>query len=210
MVAAQVDHHAVALDLADTASSRTARCAGTSATPALDHRGRPRGRGVLAEGGPLVVDTGKHTGRSADDKFVVREPASEERIWWGKVNKPLEPGSYERLRAKVAAYLGERDLYVVDAFAGADPAHRIARPGRDAERRTTRSSPGRCSSRPSDEELATFAPEALVLHAPGVEADPASDGTRTGTFIALHPTAARGADRRDRSTRARSRSRSSR
>ena len=85
-----------------------------------------RGEGVLAHGGPLVVDTGKHTGRSAEDKFVVREPASEERIWWGKVNQPLEEERFDGLRAKVAAYLGGRELYVVDAFAGADPEHRIA------------------------------------------------------------------------------------
>jgi len=66
-----------------------------------------REEGVLACGGPLVVDTGRHTGRAAEDKFVVREPGSEDRIWWGKVNQPIDEAHFEGLRAKVASYLGE-------------------------------------------------------------------------------------------------------
>jgi phosphoenolpyruvate carboxykinase (ATP) len=145
------------------------------------------GAGVLAEGGALVVDTGEKTGRSADDKYVVREPGSEERIWWGKVNKPLEPGSFERLRAKVVSHLDGRDLYVVDAYAGADPAHRLSL------RVVTPSAYHALFAQimfiPTEpDELEGFTPDAVVLHAPEVEADPATDGTRTGTFIALHPT----------------------
>ena len=147
------------------------------------------GAGVLAEGGALVVDTGKKTGRSADDKFLVREPGSEARIWWGKVNKPLEPASFERLRAKVVSHLDGRDLYVVDAYAGADPAHRMAL------RVVTASAYHALFAQimfilPEPEELAGFSPDALVLHAPEVEADPETDGTRSGTFIAVHPTRA--------------------
>ena len=85
-----------------------------------------RGEAQLAEGGPLVVDTGEHTGRSPLDKFIVREPGSEDRIWWGNVNQPIEEDRFEGLRAKVVSYLDEQDVYVVDAFAGADPAHRLA------------------------------------------------------------------------------------
>ena len=84
-----------------------------------------RGDGRLAEGGPLAVDTGKHTGRSPKDKFVVREPGSEERIWWGDVNAEISEEHFEGLREKVVEHIGESDVYVVDAFAGADPA-RIA------------------------------------------------------------------------------------
>nr|MBA2643584.1 phosphoenolpyruvate carboxykinase (ATP) [Actinomycetota bacterium] len=84
------------------------------------------GDGQIAEGGPLVVDTGAHTGRSPKDKFIVREPGSEDRIWWSDVNASITPAHFERLRERVAAHLGEGDVYVVDAFAGADPAHRIA------------------------------------------------------------------------------------
>src|SRR5881296_3933265 len=85
-----------------------------------------RGEGRLAEGGPLVVDTGRHTGRSPNDKFVVREPGSEERIWWGDVNRPIDEGAFDQLRDRVATYLGGCELYVVDAYAGAHPAHRLA------------------------------------------------------------------------------------
>jgi phosphoenolpyruvate carboxykinase (ATP) len=142
------------------------------------------GTGILAEGGPLVVDTGKHTGRSPDDKFVVREPGSESRIWWGKVNRPLEEEKFEHLRKNVAAHLGSRDLYVIDAYAGADPAHRLA------VRVVTPSAFHALFARTmfilADED--DFEPDAIVLHAPEVEADPETDGTRSGTFIALHPT----------------------
>src|ERR671923_2119211 len=82
-----------------------------------------RGEGRLAEGGALVVDTGRHTGRSPKDKFVVREPGSESRIWWGEVNAEISEEDFEGLRDKVTARLSEGDVYVIDAFAGADPAH---------------------------------------------------------------------------------------
>jgi phosphoenolpyruvate carboxykinase (ATP) len=146
-----------------------------------------RGEGKLAEGGPLVVDTGRFTGRSPKDKFVVLEPGSGERIWWGTVNQPLPVDRFEALRDKVVAHLDASELYVVDAFAGADPAHRLA----------VRVVTGRAYHalfsktmfiEPTADELAAFRPQALVLHAPEVEADPEVDGTRTGTFVVLHPT----------------------
>ena len=84
------------------------------------------GDGALAHGGPLVVDTGKFTGRSPKDKFVVDEPGSQERIWWGEINHPLPEDRFHGLRTKVVEHLdAQAPLYVVDAFAGADPAHRI-------------------------------------------------------------------------------------
>src|SRR3954467_1217418 len=74
-----------------------------------------RGDARIAEGGPLAVDTGKHTGRSPQDKFIVREPASEDRIWWDG-NKEFAEGSFEHLRDKVTEFLGsEETLYVIDA-----------------------------------------------------------------------------------------------
>lgn len=146
-----------------------------------------RGEGRLAEGGPLVVDTGKFTGRSPKDKFLVREPSSEDRIWWGDVNHELSEEHYDGLREKVTAHLGSVDhLYVVDAFAGADPAHRISV-------RVITGHPyhalfaGTMFIDPTPEERERFRPDAVVLHAPDVEADPDEDGTRSGTFVALHP-----------------------
>ena len=85
-----------------------------------------RGDGRLSRGGALVVDTGRYTGRSPRDKFVVDEPGSRDRIWWGEVNRPISEAHFDGLRAKVTASLSEQEtLYVVDHFAGADPAHRI-------------------------------------------------------------------------------------
>ena len=145
-----------------------------------------RDEGRLAEGGPLVVDTGIHTGRSPNDKFVVREPGSEERIWWGKVNQEIAEGDFESLRDKITAFFGDQDLYVVDAFAGADPAHRLSL-------RVITYSPWHALFAktlfidPAPEELAELQPQALVLHAPEVEADRDEDGTRSGTFVVLHP-----------------------
>ena len=135
-----------------------------------------RGDGRLAEGGPLVVDTGRFTGRSPQDKFIVREPGSEDRIWWGEINRPIEEHHFDGLRRKVAAHLSAQErLYVIDAFAGADPAHRIGV-------RVVTASPYHALFaktmfiRPTDEELEAHETEALVLHAPEVEADPEADG----------------------------------
>jgi phosphoenolpyruvate carboxykinase (ATP) len=145
-----------------------------------------RNEATLAESGALVVDTGRFTGRSPKDKFVVREPGSEQRIWWGDVNHELSEEHFEGLRAKVAAHLEARDVYVVDAFAGADPAHRIAvrvvtpHPYHALFAKTL-------FIEPAPDELATYAPDVVVLHAPEVEADPKEDGTRSSTFVALHP-----------------------
>jgi phosphoenolpyruvate carboxykinase (ATP) len=144
-----------------------------------------RGEARLAEGGPLVVDTGVHTGRSPKDKFIVREPGSEARIWWGEVNAEISEASFERLREKVTARLGEDDVYVVDAFAGADPAHRVAV-------RVVTESPWHALFaktlfiEPTPDELEQMETQALVLHAPSVTAVPAEDATRTGTFVVLH------------------------
>jgi phosphoenolpyruvate carboxykinase (ATP) len=148
-----------------------------------------RGDARLAEGGPLVVDTGWHTGRSAKDKFFVREPESEDRIAWGDVNQPLSEESFDGLRDKLVQHLNGHDLYVLNAFAGADPAHRIAV-------RVVTDSPWHALFaktlfiEPTEEELGEAEPDALVLHAPSVEADPEEDGTRSGTFIVLHPSRA--------------------
>ena len=146
-----------------------------------------RGEALLAEGGPLVVDTWAHTGRSPRDKFIVREPRSQDRIWWSDVNAEISQQDFGRLREKVVARLAEGDVYVVDAFAGADPAHRIAV-------RVVTESPWHALFAktlfidPAPYELARMAPQALVLHAPSMEAVPEEDGTRSETFVCLHPT----------------------
>ena len=92
--------------------------------PALYEHAVRRGEGVVSHLGPLCVSTGKYTGRSPNDKFVVREPSSEEHVWWGAVNRAIEPEQFDRLHRRVLAYLQGRDLFVQDCFAGADPIYR--------------------------------------------------------------------------------------
>jgi phosphoenolpyruvate carboxykinase (ATP) len=174
------------VDLTEHGIRPTGHVLWNPSTPVLYEHAIARGEARLAEGGPMVVDTGVHTGRSPKDKFVVREPSSEGRIWWDGNQEFAEDG-YVRLREKVADFLSrEPSLYVVDSFAGADPAHRISvrvitpHPYHALFAKTM-------FIDPTDDELRAFAPQALVLHAPGFEAVPEEDGTRTGTFIVLHP-----------------------
>ncbi|HEY6109045.1 MAG TPA: phosphoenolpyruvate carboxykinase [Gemmatimonadales bacterium] len=144
-----------------------------------------RGEGVLAEAGPFCAVTTPHTGRSPGDKFVVREPSAADQVWWGKVNQPLEPESFDRLYADVMRHLNGQELFARDLYAGADPAYRI--PVRFV-------SPNAWHTlfvynmflRPTDADLAAFKPAWHVLHAPEFQADPAIHGTKTGTFIVLH------------------------
>src|SRR5438876_7388172 len=72
------------------------------------------GEGIIAAEGPLVVRTGKHTGRSPQDKFIVREPSSEQKIWWGEVNRPISEEHYDRLRARLVEYVADKNLYAQD------------------------------------------------------------------------------------------------
>ncbi len=82
------------------------------------------GEGLIAADGPLVVRTGRHTGRSPEDKFIVDEPTSHDAIWWGNVNRPISEANYERLRARLIDYAATKDLYSQDCFIGAAAAHR--------------------------------------------------------------------------------------
>ncbi len=152
----------------------------------------------LADGGPLAVDTGRFTGRSPQDKFVVDEPGSRERIWWGSVNQPLAEERYERAAREgrrvpvgTGAALCRRRLRRRRPRA----PHRRPRGHRQSVPRALRVR--RCSSNRRPRSSVAHTPDALVLHAPEVEADPESDGTRTGTFVGAPPVAHRGAGRRD-------------
>src|SRR6266851_6137111 len=85
-----------------------------------------RHEGVIAAAGPLACRTGQHTGRSPNDKFVVREPSSEAEIAWGKVNRPMAPAHFDALHRDLTSWLANKELYVLDCFAGADPKYRLA------------------------------------------------------------------------------------
>ncbi|MFI5255338.1 MAG: phosphoenolpyruvate carboxykinase (ATP), partial [Candidatus Limnocylindrales bacterium] len=137
-----------------------------------------RDEGVIAAGGPLVVMTGKHTGRSPKDKFVVDEPASHDKVWWGEINQPIDEAHYERLREKVIGHLAAHESFVKDAYVGADPFHRRS------VRVTTETAWASLFAhnlfiRPSADELAAFEPDFTIYDAPSLQADPATDGTRS-------------------------------
>ncbi|GJG88208.1 phosphoenolpyruvate carboxykinase [ATP] [Gemmatimonadetes bacterium T265] len=145
-----------------------------------------RGEGELADMGPFVAVTSPHTGRSPNDKFVVREPSSEGDVDWGKVNQPMTEAHFDALLADVRAYLGALpELFVQDLYCGADPAHRLS---------VRYVLPNAWHTlfvrnmfiRPEAAGLADFAPNFTVLHAPEMQADPARHGTRSGTFIVVH------------------------
>ncbi|HET7702706.1 MAG TPA: phosphoenolpyruvate carboxykinase (ATP) [Candidatus Limnocylindrales bacterium] len=143
------------------------------------------GEGLVAAEGPLVVRTGKHTGRSPQDKFIVKEPGSAQKIWWGQVNRPIALEHYDRLRARLMAYLADRPVYAQDCFIGAHPAHR--RSLRVYTETAWASIFARnLFRRPTGEDLASFAPNFTIIDVPSFQADPATEGTRTGTAILLN------------------------
>ena len=85
-------------------------------TPLLYEEALQRHEGRVAHLGPLVVRTGQYTGRSPRDKFIVREPSSADQVWWGDVNRPMEPEQFDRLRSRLLAYLQDRDVFVQDLY----------------------------------------------------------------------------------------------
>ncbi|MCU0616521.1 MAG: phosphoenolpyruvate carboxykinase (ATP) [Gemmatimonadaceae bacterium] len=145
-----------------------------------------RGEGRLAAMGPFVAVTSPHTGRSPNDKFVVREPGSEADVDWGKVNQPFAPAHYEILLADVKAYLNTLpELFVQDLYCGADAATRLS--VRYVLPNAWHANFVRnMFIRPELADLAAFTPNFTVYHAPEFQADPERHGTRTGTFIVLN------------------------
>jgi len=156
-------------------------------TELVEHAIR-RQEGILVEGGPFNAVTRPHTGRSPNDKFVVRDENTEADVWWGKVNQPISPEHYAALREDVIRHLEGQDLFVRDMWAGADPEYRLA------VRAITPNAwhnlfAHNMFRRPDDAELDAMVPGFTILHAPEYEADPAKHGTRTSTFILVNFTA---------------------
>jgi phosphoenolpyruvate carboxykinase (ATP) len=141
--------------------------------------------GLIAADGPLVVSTGTHTGRSPQDKFVVREPSSEASVWWGEVNHPISEAHYDRLRNRLLTYVADRDLFAQDLFIGAHPDHR--RSLRVFTETAWASIFARnLFRRPNAEELSGFRPNFTIINVPSFLADPETEGTRSTTAILLH------------------------
>lgn len=145
-----------------------------------------RGEGRVAHLGPVVVSTGKHTARAAADKFVVREQSSEEHVWWGEYNRPFSPEKFSVLLTRLQAFLQQRDLFVQDCYAGADPEYRM--PIRIITEKAWHSLFARNMFMKirKTEELRKHAPEFTVICAPSFLSSPIIDGTRTETFIILN------------------------
>ncbi|MGV6801960.1 MAG: phosphoenolpyruvate carboxykinase [bacterium] len=141
-----------------------------------------RGEGELAANGPLVVTTGKHTGRSANDKFIVRHTASEGTIWWDNAAE-MSPAQFDQLKKDMMAYAEGQQLFVQDLFGGADERHRLS--VQVITQYAWHSLFIRhLLRRPTSEELANFKSEFTIIDLPGFEADPAKHGTKSETVIA--------------------------
>ena len=144
-----------------------------------------RQEGAIGDSGPIIVNTGQHTGRSPNDKFIVqRGLPGEEKIWWGKVNQPLSGGKFDALFLKVISYLQGRDVFVQDLAAGAHPNYRL--PIRII---TEQAWPNLFAQnlfiRLTEEEQQKQVPEFTVIQVPYFMADSEVDGTNSSTFIAV-------------------------
>jgi len=155
-------------------------------TPMLYEHAVRRYEGLVAHLGPLVVRTGQYTGRSPKDRYLVREPSSEERIWWGKENQPIEQENYTKLRARLRAYLQGKDLYVQDCFVCNGEQFRT--PIRVINELAWQSIFARnMFVRELDRaKLAKHTPEFTVIAAPGFQAWPEEDGTHSEAFVILN------------------------
>ncbi len=144
-----------------------------------------KGEGVLASNGALCVKTGKYTGRSPNDKFIVSEPSSQDEIHWNKLNVPISEENFNRLYRRALSYVQGRDIYIFDGFVGADPTYRLG------VRIVTEKA---CQSlfaqqlfiRPTPDELKSHQADFTVISVPGLHGDPEDDGINSEAFIVLH------------------------
>lgn len=152
-------------------------------TPMLYEEAVKRHEGVVAHLGAFVTHTGNHTGRSPKDKFIVRESSTEAQIWWGDVNKAIEPQYFNRIRRRMLAYIQNRDIFVFDGYAGTDDNYRMpvrviteyAWHNMFARNMFVRELDG--------DKLATHVPEFTVIDMPNFHVDPEVDSTHSHTCI---------------------------
>ena len=145
-----------------------------------------RGEAVVGAGGALVAVTGQHTGRSPHDRFLVREPATADEIWWGEINRPIATEGFANLLQKVRAYFQNRDLFVFDGYAGADSRYRW--PVRVVTEYAWHNLFAKNMFIGEDDPArrGDFEPALTVVDAPLLLADAERDGTRSSTFILVH------------------------
>jgi phosphoenolpyruvate carboxykinase (ATP) len=154
-------------------------------TPALYEEAIKRNEGIMSHLGPLVVRTGQFTGRSPNDKFVVKEPTSDEFIWWGKVNRPFKLERFDELHRRMTSYLQGKDVFIQDCWAGADPQYRM--PVRIVTQYAWHSLFVRnMFIQATPEELSVHHPEFVVIDCPGFHASPDYDETNSDVFILVN------------------------
>ncbi len=144
-----------------------------------------RDEAAIVSTGALTAETGKHTGRSPRDKFFVKEPTSQDAIWWHPGNQAIAPGRFDQLLARMEDFIATNDVYTQDVFACADPRYRLR--VRVVTELAWHSLFARnLFIRPTADELMDFEPDFTVIALPSVKADPSSDGTRSETFILVN------------------------
>ena len=152
------------------------------ATPLLVERILARGEARLSARGAVTAVTGEFTGRTPTNKFIVKNAPTAATVAWGKVNQPISPEVFEKVRRRVAAYVRGREVFVQDCYGGADPAYRL-RVRVVTELAWHSLFAHQLLIRPPAAELADFTPDFTIVAMPGCKAVPAEDGTPTGTYI---------------------------
>jgi phosphoenolpyruvate carboxykinase (ATP) len=153
-------------------------------TPELYEEIVRRDEGIFSDHGALIFDTGEHTGRAAKDKAIVREPSSEDKVFWGEVNKDFSPEKFNALKDRMMAHSKGGDLFVQDTFAGADPRYRL--PVRIVTELAWHSLFARTMFINDDSNPeANQKPEFTIINFPSFRAEPQRDGTRSQTFILM-------------------------
>ena len=145
-----------------------------------------RGEGHISKMGPVIVTSGKHTARAAQDKFVVRHPDTEDQIWWGEYNRPISPAQFNEVFNRMQGFLQERDVFVQDCYTGADPEYRL--PVRIVTEYAWHSlfSRNMFLLPKNREEYRVHVPEFTLIVVPSFKAFESIDGTRSSSFILLN------------------------
>ena len=152
-------------------------------TPELYEEIARRNEGALSNYGNIIVDTGEHTGRAAKDKAIVRESGSEDKVFWGDVNKDFSQDKFNAIKERMMAHATGRELFVQDTFVGADPNYRL--PIRVINELAWHSLFARTMFITNSNETAPHKPEFTIINFPSFQADPQRDGTRSPTFILM-------------------------
>ncbi len=153
-------------------------------TPELYEEIARRNEGILSDHGALIVDTGEHTGRAAKDKAIVREPGSEDKVFWGDVNKDFPQAKFNALKERMMAHAAGRDLFVQDTFVGADTNFSTASSNHHRTSLALAFCPDDVHQQTLNQTL-QLSPNSQIINFPSFQADPQRDGTRSPTFILM-------------------------